>query len=138
MLSPKIHNFQIKIKQDFWSIFWYYNSLSNWEFVKSFGAMLCGLYYKHTTIVNYTSSVVNKLEALLTDDARVVIYDCHVFILKATDHIPCQLCQSGVIIINKDPTPWVRPPPISPIMSLTSSKFNELAPYDNFDPIFFD
>ncbi len=29
-------------------------------------------------------SVVNKLEALLTDDARVVIYDRHVFIVQAT------------------------------------------------------
>ncbi len=35
-------------------------------------------------IVNYASSVVNKLEALLTDDARVVIYDHHVFIVQAT------------------------------------------------------
>ena len=43
---------------------------------------ICGLYYKHTTIVNYASSVVNKLEALLTDDARVVIYDRHVFIVQ--------------------------------------------------------
>ncbi len=46
--------------------------------------MACGLYYKDMTIVNYTSSVVNKLEALLTDDARVVIYDRHVFIVQAT------------------------------------------------------
>ena len=45
---------------------------------------ISGLYYKHMTIVNYTSSVVNKLEALLTDDPRVVIYDCHVF--YSTDH----------------------------------------------------
>ncbi len=44
-----------------------------------------GLYYKHTTIVNYASSIVNKLEeALLTEDARVVIYDRHVFIVQAT------------------------------------------------------
>jgi hypothetical protein len=43
-----------------------------------------GLYYKHTTIINYASSIVNKLEALLTDNARVVIYDCHVFIVQAT------------------------------------------------------
>ncbi len=41
-----------------------------------------GLYYKHTAIVNYASSVVNKLEALLTDDTRVVIHDHHVFISK--------------------------------------------------------
>jgi hypothetical protein len=35
-------------------------------------------------IVNYASSVVNKLEALLTDDATVIFYDCHVFIVQAT------------------------------------------------------
>ncbi len=35
-------------------------------------------------IINYTSSVVNKLAVLLTDDARVVIYDRHVFIVQAT------------------------------------------------------
>jgi hypothetical protein len=44
----------------------------------------CGLYYKHTAIINYASSIVNKLEALLTDDARVVSYDHHVFIVQAT------------------------------------------------------
>jgi hypothetical protein len=37
------------------------------------------------TIVNYASSIVNKLEALLTDDARVVIYDHLVFIVQATE-----------------------------------------------------
>ncbi len=36
------------------------------------------------TIVNYASSVINKLEALLTDDARVFIYDRPVFIVQAT------------------------------------------------------
>ncbi len=35
-------------------------------------------------IINYASSVVNKLEALLTEDARVIIYNCHVFIVQAT------------------------------------------------------
>jgi hypothetical protein len=35
-------------------------------------------------IVNYASSIVNKLQALLTDDTRVVIYDRHVFIVQAT------------------------------------------------------
>jgi hypothetical protein len=43
-----------------------------------------GLYYKHTTIANYASRIVIKLEALLTNDARVVIYDRHVFIVQAT------------------------------------------------------
>ncbi len=46
---------------------------------------ISALYCKHTTIINYDSSVVNKLEALLTDDARVVIYDCNVFIVQATE-----------------------------------------------------
>jgi hypothetical protein len=35
-------------------------------------------------IVNYASSSVNKLEASLNDDARVVIYDRHMFIVQAT------------------------------------------------------
>jgi hypothetical protein len=47
-----------------------------------------GLYYKHTMILNYSSSIVNKLEALLTDDARVIIYDHHVFIVQATTYFP--------------------------------------------------
>ncbi len=36
------------------------------------------------TIVNDDSGVVNKLEASLTDDARVVIYERHMFIVQAT------------------------------------------------------
>jgi hypothetical protein len=36
------------------------------------------------TIVNDDSRVVTKLETLLTDDARVVIYDHHMFIVQAT------------------------------------------------------
>ncbi len=43
----------------------------------------CGLYYKHVMIVNYSSSEVNKLRASLNDDARVVIYDRHMFIEQA-------------------------------------------------------
>jgi len=35
-------------------------------------------------LVNDDSKVVNKLEASLTDDARVVIYNCHMFIVQAT------------------------------------------------------
>ncbi len=45
---------------------------------------ICGLYHKHITIVNDDSSIVNNLEAMLTDDARVVIYDRHVLIEQAT------------------------------------------------------
>jgi hypothetical protein len=44
----------------------------------------CGLYYKHITIVNDDSSVINKFEALVTNDCRVVIYDRHMFIVPAT------------------------------------------------------
>jgi hypothetical protein len=43
----------------------------------------CGLYYKHVTIVNYDSSIVNKLGASLTDDARVLIYNRHKFTVQA-------------------------------------------------------
>ncbi len=46
-------------------------------------------------IVNDDSRVVNKLEASLTDDARVLIYDCHMFIEQATE--PTQVSElSGV------------------------------------------
>jgi hypothetical protein len=51
-----------------------------------YSRVIGGLYYKHTTIVNYAFSIVNKLEALLTDNARVAIYDHHGFItVQATD-----------------------------------------------------
>ncbi len=36
------------------------------------------------TIVNDDSRVINKLESSLNDDARVVIYDRHLFIVQAT------------------------------------------------------
>ncbi len=44
-----------------------------------------GLYYKPIMIVNDNLRVVNKLKTSLTDDARVVIYDFHMFIVQATD-----------------------------------------------------
>jgi hypothetical protein len=44
---------------------------------------ICGLYYKLTTIVNYASSVVSEQSFQLIDDARVIIYDHHVFIVQA-------------------------------------------------------
>jgi hypothetical protein len=47
----------------------------------------CGLYYKHITIVNYNSRIVKKLGASLTDDARAVIYNCHMFIAQATGRV---------------------------------------------------
>ncbi len=45
------------------------------------------LYYKPLMIVNDDSRVVNKLEASLTDDARVVIYDRHMFIVLAIGRV---------------------------------------------------
>ncbi len=36
-------------------------------------------------IVNDDYRVINKLETSLTDDTRVVIYDCRMFIVQATD-----------------------------------------------------
>jgi hypothetical protein len=39
-------------------------------------------------IVNYDSSIVNKFGASITEDARVVIYDCHMLIVQATGVLP--------------------------------------------------
>jgi hypothetical protein len=39
------------------------------------------------TIVNDDSRVVNMLEASLTDDDRVVIYDCKLFIVQTPDDV---------------------------------------------------
>jgi hypothetical protein len=44
----------------------------------------CGLYYKHVTIVNDNSSIINKRSFKLIDDARVIIYDRNRFIIRAT------------------------------------------------------
>jgi hypothetical protein len=46
------------------------------------------------TIVNDDTRVTNKLEVSLTDDARVVIYDHHIFIVQATGVfvLTCLLC----------------------------------------------
>ncbi len=38
------------------------------------------------TIVNDNSMVINKLRTSLTDGARVIIYDHHMFIIKATEY----------------------------------------------------
>ncbi len=45
---------------------------------------ISGLYHKRLTIVNYNSSIVNKFRISLTDEARVVIYNHHMFIVQAT------------------------------------------------------
>jgi hypothetical protein len=41
-------------------------------------------YYNHMTNINDDSSIISKFVASLTDDARVVSYDRHVFIAQAT------------------------------------------------------
>ncbi len=46
-----------------------------------------GLYYKHVMIVNDDASVISKWSFKLIDDPRAVIYDCHRFIIQATDDI---------------------------------------------------
>ncbi len=57
------------------------------------------MYYISMTIVNEDSRVIAKLETLLTDEARVVIYDRHMFIVQATGWIKksvinwTQVCQ---------------------------------------------
>ncbi len=38
-------------------------------------------------IANYDSSIINKFKASLTDDARVVTYDRHMFIIQATEDV---------------------------------------------------
>jgi hypothetical protein len=45
---------------------------------------ISGPYNKRLTIVNYDSSIINKLFASLTDDARVIIYNPRMFIVQAT------------------------------------------------------
>ncbi len=47
--------------------------------------MISGLYYKPMMIVNDDSRVITKLETSLTDEARVIIYDHHQFIVQATE-----------------------------------------------------
>ncbi len=44
---------------------------------------VCGLYYKPMMIVNDDARIINKLDASLTDDIRVIIYDCHMLIVQA-------------------------------------------------------
>ncbi len=44
-----------------------------------------GLFCKPMMTVNDDSRVVNKLETSLTDDARVVLYDRHMFMVQAID-----------------------------------------------------
>ncbi len=52
-----------------------------------------GLYCKPIMIVNDDSRVVNKLEASLTDDPRVIIDNGHMFIVQATGPATCTRIQ---------------------------------------------
>ncbi len=59
--------------------------------------MNSGLYYKPMTIINDDSRVINKLEASLSDDGRVVIYNRQMFIVQATG---CMGFPPGVNVIK--------------------------------------
>jgi hypothetical protein len=63
-----------------------YHVFIKWK-IKLIEGKICGVYYKHVTIVNYASSCINKLRASLNDNARVVIYDRHMFIVKTTERV---------------------------------------------------
>jgi hypothetical protein len=56
----------------------------------------CGLYYQPRTIVNDDARIVNKFDASLTDDARVIIYDRHMFIVQAIGSYQVSSGQSDV------------------------------------------
>ncbi len=51
------------------------------------------------TIVNDDSRVIHKLGASFTDDARVIIYDRHMFIVQATG-----LTNNYLIMLKRLPT----------------------------------
>jgi tRNA threonylcarbamoyladenosine modification (KEOPS) complex Cgi121 subunit len=53
-----------------------------------------GPYYKSMTIVNDDSRVINKLKTSLSDDARVVIYNRHMFIVQATELLALKMGHS--------------------------------------------
>ncbi len=52
------------------------------DFLLSDIVLTSGLYYKPMMMVNGDSRVVTKLETSLTDDARVIIYGHHMFIVQ--------------------------------------------------------
>jgi hypothetical protein len=54
-------------------------------------------------IVNDDFRVVTKLETSLTDDARVVIYNCYMFIVQATDKLLLKLKTLFTFIQNELP-----------------------------------
>jgi hypothetical protein len=52
---------------------------------KVYNIDICGLFYKHMPIVKDDSSIVSKWSSKLIDNARVIIYDHHMFIVQATN-----------------------------------------------------
>ncbi len=66
-----------------------------------------GLYYKHIMIVYDNSSIVNKFEASLTDEAWVIIYDHHMYYRPqmAVPVISTSCCLfNGIISFTKSKT----------------------------------
>jgi hypothetical protein len=51
-------------------------------------------------IVNGDSRVINKLEASFTDDARVIIYNHHLFIVQATGFCDMDIFVSSTEILK--------------------------------------
>jgi hypothetical protein len=63
------------------------NNVFNVDVLEWGNIEICGLHYKHVTIVNDDSSIVTKWSSKLIDAARGVIYNRHMFILQATGEI---------------------------------------------------
>ncbi len=63
---------------------WVWRSLIFSYSVHSFIILNSGQYNKPFTIVNDNSKVVSMLETSLNDNARVIIYNRHMFIVQAT------------------------------------------------------
>jgi hypothetical protein len=57
------------------------------------------MYYKHITIKNDDSSIVNMWLESFTDGTKVVIYDCNMFIIQATGFI---VQSTLIMIVNYD------------------------------------
>ncbi len=54
------------------------------------------------TIVNDYSRVINKLKSLLTDDARIIIYDRHMFIVQATGQVEQYLTEENQKVVSSN------------------------------------
>jgi hypothetical protein len=61
---------------------------------------ISGLYYNPITIVNDDARVVNKLENSVTDAARVVIYEHHMFIIQATGCTATSIVENSAQVLS--------------------------------------